>query len=203
MDLECLRHILQQTEPLPEAEWLAISTLVTSRAIRPGEHLLRAGERAEKIFFVNSGLLREYYVDESGRESTRRFCAENEFSGSLTDLISGGQAMTSIESLDAGEVLIMTWQEIDALADKRPAVMKLLRRFAEILYMRKTVREFEMLTLPAAERYRRFAQEYPALDQRLPRNMVASYLGITPVHLSRICSAEKPMQSQAAPARKR
>lgn len=189
--------------PLPEEIWPEIAALVSTRKVAPGEHLLRTGERATSIFFLRSGLLREYYIDDAGRESTRRFCSENEFSGSLTDLITGGKAMTSIESLEAGEVWVLAWQEVDALAEKRPAVMKLLRRFAEILYIRKSLREFEMLTLPAGERYQRFAQEFPALNKRLPRTMVASYLGITPVHLSRICSAEKSMQSPAAPARRK
>jgi CRP-like cAMP-binding protein len=195
MSLGQLRSILEQTVPLAEADWREVAALTSCRMVAPGEHLLRAGEHAEKVFFVSRGILREYYVDHAGRESTRRFCSENEFSGSLTDLLAGGKSMTSIESLDAGEVLVMAWQEIDALADKRPAIMKLLRRSAEQLYMRKTMREFEMLTLSAAERYRRFAWEFPALDKLLSRTMVSSYLGITPVHLSRICSAEKSMQS--------
>jgi len=186
-----LRYSLEQFNPLPDEVWEEVAALVSKRMVAAGERLLDAGERATNIFFIHSGLLREYYLDDAGRESTRNFCVEGGFAGSLADLISRGKAMVSIESLDAGELWVLNWPAIDALSEKRPALMKLMRRFAETLYMRKMMREFEMLTLPAAERYRRFVRDFPALNQRLHRNMVASYLGVTPVHLSRICSAEK------------
>ncbi len=188
--------------PLSDMIWSEICNDVSKVRVKSGDHLLRVGEQATRIFFLSSGLLREYYIDKAGRESTRRFCAENEFSGSLTDLISGGKSMTSIQAIDDGEVWVIPWRKIDALSEREPQVMKLLRRFAETLYVRKTKREFEMLTLPAAERYQRFLLEHPSLDKRLSRNMVASYLGITPVHLSRICSAEKLSQSPAVPGKR-
>lgn len=197
-----LRQTLEQFSPLPDEVWEEVAALVSRRTVAAGERLLDAGERATNIFFVRSGLLREYYLDDSGRESTRNFCIEGGFSGSLADLISGGKAMVSIESLDAGEIWVLSWSAIDAMSENRPALMKLMRRFAEALYMRKIMREFEMLTLSATERYRRFARDFPALNQRLHRNMVASYLGITPVHLSRICSAEKQPRVQVGPTGK-
>lgn len=186
-----LRNTLEQLSPLSDEVWGKIEALLSKRKVAAGEQLLSAGERATNIFFIRSGLLREYYLDDAGHESTRSFCVEGSFSGSLADLISGGKAMVSIESLDASELWVLNWSAIDALSENHPVLMKLMRRFAETLYIRKMVREFEMLTLSATERYRRFVRDFPALNQRLHRNMVASYLGITPVHLSRICSAEK------------
>ncbi len=163
-----------------------------------GQHLLRVGEAATHIVFLRRGLLREYYLDGAGDEATRRFCEAGEFSGSLADLLAGGPAAVSIEVLDRSEIIELDWARVDALAEQHPSLMKLMRRFAEVLYVRKMRREFEMLTLPAAQRYRAFTQQHPALDARLPRHMVASYLGITAVHLSRIGAAERPSRSPAA-----
>jgi CRP-like cAMP-binding protein len=191
MDTYVLRHVLDQISELSDQAWKQIEPLVTPRQVTTGEHLLRAGERSSQALFVRGGLLREYYIDDAGHETTRSFCVENGFSGSLADLLTGAPAAVSIESLCDGEVWQLNWAALDAIAELQPTVMKLLRRFAEGLYIRKMTREFEMLTLPAAERYRRFVQAYPDLDTRLQRHMVASYLGITPVHLSRICAAEK------------
>lgn len=200
MEMKPLRQALERINPLPDEIWAEVAALVASRTVVPGEHLLRAGERATSVFFLRHGLLREYYLDDAGHESTRRFCSEGEFSGSLADLLGDGAAAASIEAIDGGEIWVLNWAQLDALTEKWPALMKLMRRFAESLYVRKMKREFEMLTLPAAERYRRFAREFPALDARLPRHMVASYLGITPVHFSRICAAEKQRPTQAGPA---
>jgi CRP-like cAMP-binding protein len=147
-------------------------------------------------------VLREYYIDAAGNEATRRFCQENQFSGSLADLIAGGPAAVSIEALTDGEVWILDWARLDAAAEQHPTLMKLLRRFAEGLYVQKMTREFEMLTLSAAERYRRFAEQYAGLEERLPRHMIATYLGISAVHLSRIGGGKRQPGPASQPGKK-
>lgn len=122
---------------------------------------------ATHVFFVGRGLLREYYLDSAGREATRRFCKDGEFSGSLADLLVRGAAAVSIEALEPSEIVAFDWESIDRLSEQHPSLMKLLRRFAEALCIRKMRREFEMLTLPAVQRYRRFVREEPGLDARL------------------------------------
>jgi CRP-like cAMP-binding protein len=47
-------------------------------------------------------------------------------------------------------------------------------------------RIIENISLQADERYCRFVERYPALEQRLPQKQIAAYLGITPESLSRI-----------------
>ncbi len=53
-------------------------------------------------------------------------------------------------------------------------------------YIKKEKREWELLQLSAEERYRRFLKEYPGLERRIKQHYIATYLGITPVALSRI-----------------
>jgi len=195
--LQVLHQVLDHINSLTHEAWAEIEALASIRAVDARQHLLRAGEHATRIFFVSRGLLREYYLDSAGRESTRRFCKAGELSGSLGDLLAGGAATVSIESLEPGEIIEVDWASVDELSEQHPSLMKLMRRLAEALYVRKMRREFEMLTLPAAERYRRFALEDPGLDARLPRYMVASYLGITAVHLSRICVSGRQTQLPA------
>jgi CRP-like cAMP-binding protein len=200
--LETLRQAFDRISPLTDEAWAAIEPLASARFVTAGQHLLRSGEQATRIIFITRGLLREYYLDGAGHESTRRFCREGELTGSLADLLAGGPAAVSIETLDPSDILELDWAAVDRLSDRHPSLMKLIRRFAEGLYVRKMRREFEMLTLPAAERYRRFIREEPDLEARLPRHMVATYLGITPVHLSRICAVEKRPRSPASPGEK-
>src|ERR1700723_4066723 len=78
----------------------AIADLMRSRAFKEGEHLLRAGAKAERCFFVCRGLVREYFVGEAGEEHTRTFVAESQFTGSLLDLVSEAPAVTWIQALE-------------------------------------------------------------------------------------------------------
>jgi hypothetical protein len=55
-----------------------------------------------------------------------------------------------------------------------------------MLFLRKSEREFELLGLDAKARYDVFLRKFPGLSARVPDRHVASYLGITPVHLSRL-----------------
>lgn len=192
-----LYSAIARIQPLTVEAKIAMDPLLRRRIADPGTLLLRAGQPSRHVLFLYQGLMREYYVDREGRETTRRFCTEGEFSGSLADMLTGAPAAVSIEAMDRCVVLEAEWKRFDALSELHPSVMKLQRRFAELLYIRKMKREFEMLTLPARERFREFVRENPSLDARLPKHVVASYLGITPVHLSRIRAAEKRRQSQA------
>lgn len=194
---------MQRIHPLTDQAWSAVAACASLRSLPAGHTLLRAGDMAKRIFFVHSGLLREYYVDHAGKEATRRFCGACEFSGSLADLLSRGPSAVYIEIMQPCEMLEMDWQAIDDLSHTHPSLMQLMRRFAEGLYVLKMQREFEMLTLPAAERYQRFADAHATLNAQLPRHMVASYLGITPVHLSRIGAAQKSPQSATKPPGKK
>lgn len=196
-----LRLALDSLHPLSEPAWQAVQALARPLRSSPGQHLLQSGDRATEVFFLVEGLLREYYVDGGGHEATRRFCSAGALSGSLADLLQPGAAAAAIEVLAPSRVLALPWAQVDALAEQHPSLMKLLRRLAETLYVQKMQREFEMLTLPASERYQRFARQHADLDDRLPRHLVASYLGITPVHLSRIAGG-KPRPVTARPAEK-
>jgi CRP-like cAMP-binding protein len=201
--LQALHRALQLITTLDEASFTSIRALLRRRDVACGEHLLRSGELARSIYFVCSGLLREYYVDLDGHCATRRFCAELEFSGSLADLLTGGPAMVSIEALEVTTVLHLPWTEFDVLTQAHPAWQMVARRLAEGLYMHKMQREFEMLTLSAAERYARFVGRHAALQVRMPQHLVASYLGMTPVHLSRLRRASTPPPTKAKTPGKR
>jgi CRP-like cAMP-binding protein len=104
------------------------------RKVTSGEHILRAGDRASQVFFVCTGLLREYYVDHDGTEATRRFCLAGDLTGSLSDLLSGKPALCSIEALEAGEVCCIDWALCDQLSERSLAWMRLLRRIAGVVF---------------------------------------------------------------------
>lgn len=190
-NFDAFLHALNRINPLAPEAWNGLRALIQARDVPSGHHLLRPGSLARNCIFIQSGLLREYYVDRDGKEATRRFCGPGELSGSLADLLSQAPAAVAIETLQACQILELDWSAVNALSLLHPSLMLLMRRFAEGLYVQKMQREFEMLTLSAAERYARFAQSQSALEAQLPRHMVASYLGITPVHLSRIAGAER------------
>lgn len=201
-ELALLRQALTALHPVGDDDWALLAPLATAASFARGSALLRPGDPARTVFFVLDGLLREFFVDDQGRTSTRRFARAGDFSGSLADLLSGRPALSAIEAVEDTEVLQVPWARFEDLAQRRPAFERAARRMTERLYLQKTLREHEMLTQRADERYRRFREAHPDLEARVSQHHVASYLGITPVHLSRLRAAARSAPPAAAPPRR-
>jgi CRP-like cAMP-binding protein len=189
--IETVRQVLLEISPLSDVAILPIMAHVRRSELNAGGFLLRAGDRAANAFIVVKGLLREFHLDREGRQATRGFSSEGSLSGSLADLISGAPAISHIESLEPTIVLSIPWTEIDRTAQTNMQWQVFLRRVAERLYVQKVHREHAMLTLTAAERLDQFKRNFPGLLSRVPKHAIASYLGITPVHLSRLSSPSR------------
>ncbi len=162
--------------------------LVTPQVVRmaKGEHLLMAGQPAKLVVLVVEGVLREYFPLADGRERTKAFIVENQFSGSLVDLLSGKPSAASIVAEEPVRALTFEFSEMTRLVDAHASWLEFRRRATEALLARKAEREYELLALDAEARYAAFARTYPGIEARVAAKHIASYLGITPVHLSRL-----------------
>ena len=132
--------------------------------------------------------MRELYIDAVGAEHTRTFLREGSFTGSLVDLISNKPAITWIQALEPTDTLGMVYSDFARLCDEHPSLQRAARRFAEDLYVRKVTREYQLLALSARQRYQLWIQDWRAIDSRVRRRDLASYLGMRPEYLSRLRS---------------
>lgn len=137
------------------------------------------------------GLVRELYVGEDGEEHTRTFIADGQMTGSLLDLLSNEPSVTWIQALEPTMTITFCYRDLDALSSRFPEFHVVGRRHAEALYVQKSRREHDLLALSAAERHARWVASNPGLDARVSRRHLASYLGVTPEHLSRLRRAAR------------
>jgi CRP-like cAMP-binding protein len=176
---------------LPRAEWAAFEALLSARRLRKGELFIKPGDASGRFGLVRSGLLRFYYVGADGSDATKAFRGPGEFAAAYAEMLMGAPSRTHIEALEDSELLVADYARIKGLYRRHAGWQELGRLIAENFYINKERREFELLQLSARERYALFDQEYPGLAKRIPQYHVASYLGITPVALSRIVSGLK------------
>lgn len=172
--------------PLSDAALDAMASLLQVQPFERSAWLLQAGQPARWGYFVIEGLVREMYIDAAGQEHSRSFAAAGGFTGSLLDLLSGQPSVTWLQALEPTRVLAFPYAAFLTLADRHSDLGLLARRVAENLYVAKARREYEFLALSAAERFARWRQQQPGLDVRVRRRILASYLGVTPEHLSRL-----------------
>lgn len=171
---------------LSKATFAKLMALGEERRLDKHAFWSRPGEAVRHFGIVRSGLVRHYYVDAKGRESVKAFRGPGEFSAPYAELILKHPSRTFIQALVPTELLTFEVARFDALAEKSLELQTLARRFVELHFVNKEQREYEFLQLSAEERYRRFCAERPEHLAHIPQHQVASYIGITPVALSRI-----------------
>jgi len=177
---------LRRTAPLGDAELAALDGDVRIRRLRARETFLQAGDHAVDCGAVLVGLTREYYALDDGREVTRNFAGVGDYVGSLSDLISTRPARSSVVAELDSVIAVVPWRRIRELVARHAAWAGFVARITERLYLAKGEREYELLALDAEARYHRFRSLYAALEPVIPLRHVASYVGITPEHLSRL-----------------
>jgi len=156
--------------------------------IKKNEVINSMGVPARRMYFVNKGCLRVYFLKPDGGEVTRRFAFENAFSTSLTSFISGEPLTEFTKAIETTELLYISRDDFYRLLDIIPAWEKFYRNYLEFAYVTNTKRLQSFATQDAAERYKLLLKENPHYVLRLSNKLVANYLSISPEALSRLKS---------------
>ncbi|HAA27314.1 MAG TPA: Crp/Fnr family transcriptional regulator [Cyanobacteria bacterium UBA8553] len=183
--------ILRSLITLTENEAAEIACLFQTHTLNQNDFWVRAGEIPQTIGFVISGILRLCYVDANGNEFTKSFCAENSFVAAYSALLLRQPSRLFIQALEDTSLLIADYSTYRSLSESHLSLQQLNCKIAESLFIKKERREAALLLDDAKTRYLNFLEEYPRLETRLKQYHIASYLGITPVSLSRIRSQLK------------
>jgi CRP-like cAMP-binding protein len=152
--------------------------------------LLREGEISQQIFFVEQGALR-LWSNNNGEDITLRFCFENEAASSF---LGNEPSIFTIESLEKSTLMVLKIEDFKMMLDEMPeykdGFIKLLTRrvsdYAKLFLSR--------ITKSPEERYIDLMKNNPEILLRVPQHYIATYLGITPVSLSRIRNRVAKMQ---------
>jgi len=188
-----LAQYLQQFEAFTPAQLQIIEACFKPRTYKKGSLMLRAGQPATQLAFIQKGVMRIYYYHE-GRQYTRYLGAEPSFITSLTHFISQTPSQEYIEALENTEVLLISHENMLQLCRQIHAWETLYRKVIEHMFVCVENRIREFITLKAEQRYEVILAQLPWLFQRVPQKYIASYIGIKPQSLSRLM--RKAVQSQ-------
>jgi len=185
-------HIIKQLTDLDESEIAAFIEVSKIKTYAAKTNFITAGHIPIEFGFVLNGLFRYVYSTAEGNEFTKGFMPENNFVSSYSAMISDTRSFFHIEAIENSKVLVISYHDWLKLKAKNPKWNVLLIKLLEKGYAVKEKREREFLLLDAQSRYKIFLKEYPTLETRVKQYMIASYLGITPIALSRVRKKMKP-----------
>lgn len=150
------------------------------------ERIVDLEQIASHAFFILEGSMRFYYLDDEGREITGFIFTEGMFASSLESFVNQVPSMQVLECIEPCQCLQISWPDLERSYQEVPRVNILMRKLLQqrLIHAQRVVAS--LIALKPADRYRRMADLQPHLINRIPQHMLASYLGITPVSLSRI-----------------
>lgn len=182
-----LRSFYEYLVPtLTEENWLKCEKRLTYRKVKKGQFLLREGQVCNQISFVNSGIIRMYYIIE-GKDKNLCFFNENTYVSDYNSFLTRKPSTLYLEALEDSEVVETSYENLQLLYEEIPAeANKLGRLVAESLFIEMHLGTESLNKESIEERYLRLVAEEGWLLQRVPQYMIASYLGITPEALSRV-----------------
>lgn len=184
--MDQLKQFYNTISPLKEETWEALLPFFHEEKLAANEFFLRENEVARKIAFLQSGVVRAFFINQEGQEYNKQFFVGPGSIGGYTSLLTGKANLIPQQALT--DCIIHTC-DFKSLTDRYTVyrdLETLARRTAEYYFLEKEKKELEIVLLDASQRYRIFQQEFPTLEQLIPQYHIASYLGISATQLSRI-----------------
>lgn len=173
---------------IPHDQWLAFELKLVEKNLNKQEFLLQAGDPALEFGLILKGIFRLFYADRNGKEHIKSFRRDGELLGAYAEMLMGIPSRTYIQAMEPSRVVLISKQDFEPFYERHACWLTLGRLAAEKHFLAKEQREFEFLQLDVIERYQKFCEHFGDLIGKIPQHQIASYLGVTPVALSRVLS---------------
>lgn len=189
--MERLRKHIEQITPVSDDEFEYIKTFFALKRVRKNQYLVNEGDDVKYDYLVLSGIYKVFYIDEQGKEYIVQFAKENWWMSDYAAFFKQQKATAYIECIEAGEVLYTTLHAKEKLAADLHKMEHFFRVKLTNGYVAQQQRIKLFLSSTPQQRYEAFALLYPDLLQKIPKKLIAEYLGVSRETLSRLYSGIK------------
>jgi CRP-like cAMP-binding protein len=171
---------------LAEYTWDKVEPLFKQETLFKNQYFVKKNEVAQKIGFLESGVVRAYFVNKEGKEYNKQFFVGQSIIGAYSSLLTAKPNLIAQQALTDCVVYACSYSNLVKLFDAHPDLERLARKIAEFYFIEKEKKEIEIVLLDAAQRYIIFQKEFPTLEQLISQYHIASYLGVSATQLSRV-----------------
>ncbi|BAV04996.1 Crp/Fnr family transcriptional regulator [Filimonas lacunae] len=184
-------------QALDAKKWDEYTSYFTKIKVPAKTTLLQEGAVPKKLFLIETGCLRAYF-NNNGKDVTTQFFFENNMIASIESFQKSTPSPITIEAIEPSTVWWIHKKDVNTIVQEITAIPSLRDRFINAIFERTYDYMHHFVAVirdTPRQRYQNLIQERPQIVQRVPQHYIASYLGITTVHLSRIKSKmakEKP-----------
>ena len=163
-----------------------LATCFEHRSMEKGTVFVRRGYPDENEYFLREGICRSFLLSPEGDETTLSFFqAPAVLTPHVTRTVKG-IALLNFEALTPLVLTLIKEEELLALMVKNLDIREFGNTVLRNELIEKVNKEIGLATLTARERLLAFRKQYKGLENLLPHPIIASYLGITNISLSRL-----------------
>lgn len=184
MMYKSLIHNIQEVVPLQEQDILLIEDTFKPVHLKKKQFLLQKGESSNHMRFVADGCIKLYNIDDSGKERILQFGIQGWWVNDLYAYLTQKPATLFMQAITDSIVLQIHRDQLNTLYDKIHMMDRFFRIKTQNGYIALQERTLNAMSQTAEERYIEFIRRYRIMGQQIPQYMIASFLGITPEHLS-------------------
>lgn len=176
--------------PLTDEKWIEYTNYFNRLEVPAKTILLEEGEISKKLFIIEKGCIRVWF-NNNGKDLTTQFFFENQSVASIESFMKELPSPANIETIESSVLWWISKTDLDKILNEIKEIPQLRDRFIDMLFERTFdyMKYFvSFIKDSPIQRYLDLIKERPQIVQRVPQHYIASYLGITTVHLSRIKS---------------
>jgi CRP-like cAMP-binding protein len=165
---------------------LPLLQFATSKVIAASEIYIPEGKIFKKIFYIKKGLLRIFFVTESGEEKTFFFRWEGQIAAIPECIFDNQPTRQTWQALEDCELMEIDFDIVEKLSENNISLFKIRLGFAEKMFLDALKRVESFVLDKPEERYQKLIIQNPEIIKRVADKHIASFIGVTPVSLSRI-----------------
>lgn len=169
-----------------EDELKALLYQTFTKTFKRQETVSRPNSIPSEIFFINIGLIRIIITDNEDIEHTVHFALENQFIADYSNFMQKQLSPYALQAIEETQVVVLPRSAIEWGYKNLKEGQKLGRLIAEYYFIYQDNRIKNLYARTPKQRYDSITDVFPNIHNKVPQHMIASYLGITPVHLSRL-----------------
>ena len=185
MSLLLKKHFEEIVPTISDKDFEYILQHYTHIKRKKHQFIVQAGEFVHNDYWVIKGCLKAYFVDDEGKEHILQFAMEDWW---ITDYNAYHNKVKSdifINCIEDSELLCLSLENYEKLCREFHFMDHFSSMKSKKGYIALQKRILSLLKNSAQERYEQLLNQYPKLFQRVPKKMIASYLGVSRETLSR------------------
>jgi CRP-like cAMP-binding protein len=183
---QAFRQHLEKVITLTDAEFDYVFSKFSVKKLKKHQFLIQEGSTVLHDYWVVKGLLKAYHTYEDGKIHILQFAMEDWWISDYQSLVYQIPASINIDCIEDTELLVISVEDRELLCNEMKGMANFFRKKSHAGYVALQQRILFLLNKNPQERYTRFLKLNPKLLQRLPKTLLAAYIGVSRETLSRL-----------------